>query len=130
MHGAPGNNGFFRQTTYYPYLWALQCARGEVLDLAVESPTYEVKGKGPIPHLDVAATMDGKTYSLFILNRELVKPRDIEVVWREASPERALFSQVLTGSDLKACNGFETPNSEHCSEVRCREQNRFPVINR
>jgi alpha-L-arabinofuranosidase len=103
-------NGFFRQTIYYPYVWALQCARGEVLDLAVESPTYEVKGKGQIPYLDVAATMDRKTYSLFILNRDLIKPHDIEIVWREAPPERVLFSQALTGADLKACNSFEAPN--------------------
>jgi alpha-L-arabinofuranosidase len=103
-------NGFYRQTTYYPFTWAIQCARGEVLDLAVECPTYEVKGKGAIPYLDVAATKDGKTYSLFILNRDLVKPRDIEIIWREAPPERAQFSQVLTGSDLKAGNSFEAPN--------------------
>jgi len=103
------STGLFRQTTYYPYVWALQCARGDVLDLAVESPTYEVKGKGQIPYLDVAATMDGKTVSLFILNRDLIKPHDVEIIWREASPERVLFSQVLTGADLKACNSFEDP---------------------
>jgi alpha-N-arabinofuranosidase len=103
------STGLFRQTTYYPYVWALQCARGDVLDLAVESPTYEVKGKGQIPYLDVAATMDGKTASLFILNRDLVKPHDVEIIWREATPGRVLFSQVLTGADLKACNSFEDP---------------------
>jgi alpha-L-arabinofuranosidase len=102
-------NGLIRQTIYYPYTWALQCARGDVLDLAVESPTYEVKGKGQIPYLDVAATMDGKTVSLFILNRDLVKPRDVEIVWRETPPERVAFSQVLTGTDLKAFNSFEDP---------------------
>jgi alpha-N-arabinofuranosidase len=102
-------NGFFRQTIYYPYVWALQRARGEVLDLAVESPAYEVEGKGPVPYLDVSATMDGKTYSLFILNRDLVKPHDVEIVWREAPPERVLFSQVLTGADLKAFNSFKAP---------------------
>ena len=24
-------DGLFRQTIYYPYVWALQCARGDVL---------------------------------------------------------------------------------------------------
>ncbi len=103
------SNGFIRQTTYYPYVWALQYARGTVLDLAVESPTYDVKGKGPIPYLDVAATMDGKTCSVFILNRDLAKARDVEIVWRETPPERVLFSQVLTGNDLKAFNSFDNP---------------------
>ena len=103
-------NGLIRQTTYYPYTWSLQHARGEVLDLAVESPTYDVKGKGTIPYIDVAATMDGSTISLFILNRDLVKEQDVEIVWREAPPEGVAFSQVLTGTDLKAFNSFENPN--------------------
>jgi len=104
-------NGMMRHTIYYPYQWALQCARGAVLDLAVESATYHVEGKGPIPYLDVSATMDdgGRTVSLFILNRDLEKPRDVEVVWREAPPQKAAFSQVLTGADLKAFNSFENP---------------------
>jgi alpha-N-arabinofuranosidase len=103
--------GFFRQTIFYPYLWALQHARGEVLDLAVESATYNVQGKGPVPYLDVACTMDrdSKTATMFILNRDLAKARDVEVVWREAAPQRVIFSQVLTGSDLKAVNSFENP---------------------
>jgi alpha-L-arabinofuranosidase len=102
-------DGLLRQTTYYPYAWALQCARGDVLDLAVESPTYKVEGKGPVPFLDVAGTMDGKTITLFILNRDLEKARDVEIVWREVPPQKVLFSQVLTSPDLKAFNSFEDP---------------------
>lgn len=102
-------DGLIRQTTYYPYSWALQCAKGDVLDLAVESPTYEVKGKGEIPYLDVAGTMNGRTCSLFILNRDLIRPRDVEIVWRAEAPARVRFSQVLTGADLKAFNSFKAP---------------------
>ena len=50
-------NGMFRQTIYYPYSWALQYARGSVLNLLVESPTYEVTGMGQVPYLDVAGTV-------------------------------------------------------------------------
>ena len=53
--------------------------------------------------------MEGEKYSLFILNRDLDKPHDVEIIWREGLPERVLFSQVLTGDDLKACNSFEDP---------------------
>ena len=38
--------GVLRQTTYYPYAWALKYARGRVLDLAVESETYPIKPDG------------------------------------------------------------------------------------
>jgi alpha-L-arabinofuranosidase len=103
-------DGLFLHTIYYPYAWALQCARGEVLDLAVESPTYEVRGIAPVPYIDASATMekDGAV-SVFILNRDLEKPRDVELVWREGAPQRIQFSQVLTGADLKAANSFESP---------------------
>ena len=36
-------NGVLRQSIYYPYAWALQYARGRVLDLSVESETYPIQ---------------------------------------------------------------------------------------
>jgi alpha-N-arabinofuranosidase len=54
-----------RQTIYYPYAWALKYARGEVLDLLVESATYEVPILGPVPYLDVAGTRDPETSDSF-----------------------------------------------------------------
>jgi alpha-N-arabinofuranosidase len=104
-------NGLFRQTIYYPYSWGLQMARGAVLNVLSESPTYEVKGIGQVPYLDVTATFDketGKT-SLFILNRDLAKSREIEVQWQDAPPARLLTALTLTGSDLKAVNSFDAP---------------------
>ena len=104
-------NGLLRQTIYYPYSWALQFARGAVLNLLVESPTYDVSGMGQVPYLDMAATLsleDGKT-SLFILNRDLSKARVIEVNWQDKSPARPLSAVILTGEDLKAINSFEAP---------------------
>jgi alpha-N-arabinofuranosidase len=105
-------NGLFRQTIFYPYQWALQCARGDVLDLAVESEKYNVRGESPAPYIDASATMDKDgSVSLFLLNRDLNKARDVELVWRDVSPKRVLFSQVLTGMDLKAVNSFENPKN-------------------
>jgi alpha-N-arabinofuranosidase len=104
-------NGLFRQTIYYPYSWALQFARGSVLNLLVESPGYEVAGMGQVPYLDVAGTVsveDGKV-SLFVLNRDLSKAHAIEVNWQDQAPAKALSSVLLTGDDLKAFNSFEAP---------------------
>jgi alpha-L-arabinofuranosidase len=104
-------NGIFRQTIYYPYSWALQFAHGSVLNLLVESPTYEVSGMGQVPYLDAAGTVsseDGKI-SLFVLNRDLTKAHTIEVNWQDKSPGRALTTSLLTGDDLKAFNSFEIP---------------------
>jgi alpha-N-arabinofuranosidase len=103
--------GLLRQTIYYPYSWALRWARGNVLQILVESPTYEVSELGKVPYLDVAGTLspeDGKV-SLFILNRDLTKAQTVEINWQDRTPGKVLNSSVLTGSDLKAFNSFEAP---------------------
>lgn len=103
--------GLLRQTIYYPYSWALQWARGNVLQILVESSTYEVSELGHVPYVDVAGTLsleDGKV-SLFILNRDLTKAQTVEINWQDRTPGKVLNSTVLTGSDLKAFNSFEAP---------------------
>jgi alpha-N-arabinofuranosidase len=103
--------GLFRQTIYYPYSWALHYAHGQVLNVLIESPTYDVRGMEAVSYIDAAATVnpaDGKT-ALFVLNRDLAKARQVEVVWEDTPRARVVASQVLTGSDLKAVNGFDAP---------------------
>ncbi len=104
-------NGLFRQTIYYPYSWALQFARGAVLNFLVESPTYDVTGMGQVPYLDAIGTLDKENGKLavFVLNRDLVKPHTVELNWQDNAPTRVLSSFVLTGEDLKASNSFDTP---------------------
>jgi alpha-L-arabinofuranosidase len=100
-----------RQTIYYPYAWALRYARGIALNLVVESEDYEVPGMGRVKYIDVGGTFDPENGSttLFILNRDLVRAREVEVVWRESAPARVGECQVMTGSDLKAYNSVEAP---------------------
>jgi alpha-L-arabinofuranosidase len=118
-------NSVLRQSIYYPYAWALKNARGNVLSLTQEGPSYEVSrlgqpieaggtamsGLGRIPYLDVTATYDaeGRTATLFILNRDLVKPRMLEIDWQGLTPTKVINSQVITGTDLKAANTFDAP---------------------
>jgi alpha-L-arabinofuranosidase len=104
-------NGTLRQTIFYPYSWALQFARGSVLNLLVDSPGYEVSGMGQVPYLDVAGTIDpeSRKVSLFVLNRDLSKAHAVEINWQDQAPARALSSVLLTGDDLKAFNSFDAP---------------------
>jgi alpha-N-arabinofuranosidase len=104
-------NGLFRQTIYYPYSWALQYARGRVLSLLIESPTYDVPDMDAVGYIDAAATVnpaDGRT-ALFILNRDLSKARQVELVWEDTPRTRVAVSQTFSGNDLKAVNGFDAP---------------------
>ncbi len=108
---ATNEKGLLRQTIFYPYSWALQMAHGNVLNLLVEAPKYDVSDLGQVPYLDVAGTLnaeDGKI-SMFILNRDLNKAHTVEVNWQDRAPSRLLNSTTLTGSDLKAFNSFDAP---------------------
>jgi alpha-N-arabinofuranosidase len=112
--------GVLRQTTYYPYLWALKYARGQVLDLAVASETYPIKPNGleadlarsgDVPFVDVAATADpaSNQVCVFMLNRDLEAERELVLDWSGATPSRVVFCETLTGPDLKAVNTFASP---------------------
>jgi alpha-N-arabinofuranosidase len=111
-----------RQTIYYPYAWALQYARGRVLDLQVESDTYPIRAEGlrsdfarneQVPFVDVVATHDPKSgqVAIFALNRDTSGERDVTLAWQSPSPSRVLACQTLTGKDLKASNTFKQPNN-------------------
>jgi alpha-N-arabinofuranosidase len=71
-----------RQSIYYPYAWALQYAKGRVLDLSVECDTYPITAAGlrpdmarddKVPFVDVVATFDPQTNqtAVLMLNRDL-----------------------------------------------------------
>jgi alpha-N-arabinofuranosidase len=109
-----------RQSIFYPYSWALQYARGTVLDLSVTSDTYPIRKAGlqadfaidaDIPYVDVVATLnpaDG-TVTVLMLNRDLDAERELILDWRDPAPTRVLACQTLTGTDLKAVNTFQQP---------------------
>jgi alpha-L-arabinofuranosidase len=109
-----------RQSIYYPYAWALQYARGRVLDPQVESETYPIRAAGlrpdfarddRVPFVDLAATLDpgNGELCLLVLNRDLAAERELVLDCRDFTPTRVLASQTLTGADLKAANTFERP---------------------
>jgi alpha-N-arabinofuranosidase len=113
-------SGVLRQSTYYPYSWALRYARGRVLDLRVESDTYPIKRTGlqadfardaDVPFLDLVATLDESTgqAAVLMLNRDLDAARDIVLEWGDVVPTRVLACETLTGPDLKAVNTFADP---------------------
>ena len=67
-------NGLMRQTIYYPYSWALQYARGRVLNVLTESPTYEVSKMGEVPYVDVAGTLNSEDGRVSLLSSTATWP--------------------------------------------------------
>jgi alpha-N-arabinofuranosidase len=118
-------NGILRNTIYYPYAWALQYGRGNALSVAPDGPSYKVAslgrpiesiglaapGFGDVLYLDVTAVFDPdkKTATLFILNRDLAKDRELEIVWHDLTPTKVTAFETITGTDLKAVNTFADP---------------------
>jgi alpha-N-arabinofuranosidase len=118
-------NGIMRHSIYHPYSWALKYARGLALNVSPLGPTYEVAslgrpiesiglpvpGFGDVPYLDVVATLDQgkKTAAIFVLNRDLENPRDLQITWHDLTPTSITAFETITGADLKAGNTFEDP---------------------
>ena len=103
-----------------PVRVGLQYARGQVLDLRVESQTYPIAAAGlqadfarneQVPYVDVVATQDPQNGQacVLMLNRDLDGERELQLEWRDATPTRVLACETLTGPDLQAFNTFEQP---------------------
>jgi alpha-N-arabinofuranosidase len=114
------DTGLLRQSTWFPYAWALRYARGRVLDLRVDAETYPIRSAGlqadfarndQVPFVDVVATLDAQNGQacLLMLNRDLDGERELALEWRDVTPSRVLVCETLTGPDLKAFNTFEQP---------------------
>jgi alpha-N-arabinofuranosidase len=114
------DTGLLRQSIHYPYVWALRYARGRILDLRVEAPTYPIRAAGlqadfarndEVPFVDVVATLDTakREACVLMLNRDLEGERELVLDWRDVTPMRVLACETLTGPDLKAFNTFEQP---------------------
>ena len=114
------DTGVLRQSTWFPYAWALRYARGRVLDLRVESDTYPITAAGlqadfarndQVPFVDAVVTLDSQNGQacVLMLNRDLDGERELALEWRDITPTRVLTCETLTGPDLKAFNTFEQP---------------------
>jgi alpha-N-arabinofuranosidase len=81
-------HGVLRQSIYYPYAWALRYARGAVLDMRVDAPTYPIRAAGlqadfarndEVPFVDLVATHDAQNNQacVMMLNRDLEGEREV-----------------------------------------------------
>jgi alpha-N-arabinofuranosidase len=114
--------GILRQSIYFPYAMVLKYAHGRMLDIQVECETYPIRAAGlrpdfarneNVPFLDVVATYDAKEkrVSVFALNRDLANERELALTFEDITPSKVLACETVTGTDLKAFNTFESPNT-------------------
>ncbi|WP_240670221.1 alpha-N-arabinofuranosidase [Actinoplanes solisilvae] len=103
----------WRQTTFHPFALTARLARGSVLNIEVNAPTYETKRFGEVPALDAVATHDPVSGSLtvFAVNRHQADAMPLSFSLAAFdTPFRVAESWLLTDPDLNAVNTLDDPD--------------------
>ncbi len=106
-------DGLLKHTSFYPFKFVSNWARGYSLDALVKAPTYENKQFGTSSLLDVSASHDPATHqqAVFVVNRSLSEPVTTEVTWQDAPPAGVVEAWQLSGDDPKAGNTWDRPQA-------------------
>ncbi|MEV4346786.1 alpha-N-arabinofuranosidase [Actinoplanes sp. NPDC049596] len=97
----------WRQTIFHPFALTSRLSRGDVLDVVVDSPTYETKRFGPVPVVDAVATHDDGEVAVFAVNRH----RSESVSFSFPLPAGSVAEAwVLSDDDPAASNTQDAPD--------------------
>ncbi len=103
----------WRQTTYWPFLFASLYGRGTALRLAVDCPSYDCEAADGVPYLDVAGVLDEQErhLALFAVNRHPTEALATAVSLEGfGGALRVVDHQAMTHDDLLATNTAEHPD--------------------
>jgi alpha-N-arabinofuranosidase len=91
----------WRQTIFFPFAITARLARGTVLRLAVESPTYGAADYGTVPLVDAIATIDDDSGSVAVLlvHRGLDTPITVSIDVGSLGPVQLGESITLADDD-------------------------------
>ncbi|MFD7457864.1 MULTISPECIES: arabinosylfuranosidase ArfA [unclassified Streptomyces] len=100
----------WRQTTFFPFAQASKHGRGEVLDVRVDSPTYETKkyGETDLLHATAVRAEDG-TVTVFAVNRSRTEALPLEVALGALDLTRVVEHSALADTDPDARNTLTDP---------------------
>ena len=103
----------WRQTIFHPFAITSRLARGRVLRVAVESPSYETARFGAVPVVDAVATHDDETgdVTVFVVNRDQSSAAGLAVSLAGFDAGyRVAESWLLADDDLTATNTADRPD--------------------
>ncbi|WP_330291317.1 arabinosylfuranosidase ArfA [Streptomyces sp. NBC_00576] len=100
----------WRQTTFFPFAQASKYGRGEVLDVRVDSPTYETKkyGETDLLHATAVRAEDG-TVTVFAVNRDRTQSLPLEVVLNGLELTSVVEHSTIADADPDARNTLDDP---------------------
>lgn len=99
----------WKQTTFHPFSLTARHARGDVLDLRVETPSHETAKYGDTSLLDAVATWDEAAGALtvFAVNRSVDEPMTLDVEVRRPGELRLVEALTLANDDPYAKSTVE-----------------------
>ncbi|MBB5701263.1 alpha-N-arabinofuranosidase [Ochrobactrum daejeonense] len=102
----------WRQSIYWPYQLASLYGRGEALQVALDSPTYDTRVADDVTYIDMSVTREVETgiVTAFIVNRHLTDTAAFSMDLCGFDPTRIVMHQVMEGHDLRATNSAAEPN--------------------
>ncbi|WP_324789793.1 alpha-N-arabinofuranosidase [Streptomyces sp. H51] len=100
----------WRQTTFFPFAQASRYGRGQVLDVRVDSPTYETEkyGETALLHATAVRAEDG-TVTVFAVNRGRTGPLPLEVALGGLGLTSVVEHSALADDDPDARNTLDDP---------------------
>ena len=102
----------WRQTIYYPFLFASKHGRGTALQLAVDVPSYDAAAADRVPWLDIAGTHDADagTLTFFAVNRHATETMETDIAL-EGFSAKSVEHTLIRHDDLEARNTREAPET-------------------
>jgi alpha-N-arabinofuranosidase len=114
----------WRQTIFFPFAITARLARGSVLRLDIESPSYETTQYGSVPVIDAVATVDNGTgaVAVFLANRSQHGSTTVLINIGSLSQLHLAESITLADDDPTATNTLEhqdrvTPTPNHSAGI-------------
>lgn len=103
----------WRQSIYYPLLFASLYGRGTALDLNCTSPTYESEASPEVPYLDVAGVHDenNRFVTFFAVNRNGTETLDTEIDLQAFGDAELVEHRMMRHDDLEAVNSANNPDN-------------------
>ncbi|MGW7263719.1 arabinosylfuranosidase ArfA [Streptomyces sp. NPDC054842] len=100
----------WRQTTFFPFAQASRYGRGQVLDVRVDSPTYETRkyGRADLLHATAVRAGDGSV-TVFAVNRDQREPLPLEVALHGMELASVVEHSALADADPEAGNTLDAP---------------------
>lgn len=97
----------WKQTIFYPFQLLSNYARGQVLDVQSEIPTYSAHDIGNVPLVDSLTVLNQGEIALFLVNRNDQEESEISLEMQGFQPKHIEESIVLHADDRKATNEID-----------------------